>query len=319
MSERAPEAVLSDFLHGATKTKALAIAADLDVATAVADRPRPVAELARALGVDADVLQRVLRALAGDGIFAEVEPGVFAHTPASEVLRQQSWRDIAHLFGGIAHRAVAELDHGVATGRSPFADTFGAGFWTWLAERPEERASFDRAMGGGKQRTAARLAELEWRDGEVVVDVGGGNGALLVELLRLRPALRGVVFDLPETDRDEVTLGERIEFVAGSFFERVPRGDTYVLAGILHDWDDEPAAAILRTIQAAAPAGARVLVLESVLEPGNEPSSAKWLDLVMLALVGGRERDERQWRELLDGTGFAVEAVQDLLVEARRR
>jgi hypothetical protein len=107
--------------------------------------------------------------------------------------------------------------------------------------------------------------------------------------------------------------------VAGDFFERVPPGDVYILATILHDWDDEHAAAILATIRAAAAAGTRLLVLESVIQPGNEPDGAKWLDLLMLALFGGRERDEAQWRTLLADAGFETLRIEDGLVEARCR
>jgi hypothetical protein len=159
-------------------------------------------------------------------------------------------------------------------------------------------------MAGERLRPAERLAELEWREGEVVVDVGGGNGSLLALLIQRRPELRGIVLDLPETVRDEAALGDRIEFVAGSFFESVPTGDAYLLSGILHDWPDEDAARILRTIRAAAPAHARLLINESVVVPGNEPDGAKWLDLLMLVLAGGRERDEEQWRELFASTGW---------------
>jgi O-methyltransferase domain len=125
-----------------------------------------------------------------------------------------------------------------------------------------------------------------------------------VELIRLRPELRGIVLDLPETVRDEAALGDRIQFVAGSFFESVPEGDAYVLSGILHDWPDEDAARILRTIRGAAPQHARLLINESLIRPGNDPDGAKWLDLLMLVLAGGRERDEEQWRELLGSTGW---------------
>ena len=131
--------------------------------------------------------------------------------------------------------------------------------------------------------------------------------------------MRGIVFDLPETSRDEASLGDRLTFVAGDFFERVPSGDVYVLATILHDWDDERAAAILRTIRAAAPHGARLVVLETVLPAGNEPHGAKWLDLLMLALFAGRERDEAQWRALLSAGGFEPVELRDGLIEARCR
>jgi len=317
MSEREPEAVLWDFLRGATMTRALALAANYRIAELLAEQPQSVQHLAREADVDADALQRLLRALASDGVFAEDEPGVFRNSTASEQLLGEGWHEFAHLFGDLFYRAMADLDRAVRSGRATFADSFGSDFWTWLAVHPDERAAFDRAMAGGKDRTADRLAELDWHDEEVVVDIGGGNGALLLELLRRRPKLRGIVFDLPETERDESKLGDRIEFVAGSFFEHVPRGDAYVLSGILHDWDDENAAAILRVIHSTAPQHARLLVTESVVPPGNDPHGAKWLDLLMLVLAAGRERTEHDWKLLLEQSGFQSERIEDGLIEAR--
>ena len=119
--------------------------------------------------------------------------------------------------------------------------------------------------------------------------------------------------------RDEEALGDRIEFVEGSFFERVPAGDVYVLSTILHDWDDENAAAILRTIRAAAQPDSRLILLEAVVPAGNEPGGGKWLDLLMLALFDGRERDEAQWRGLLEAGGFEPTSIEDGLIEARCR
>ena len=318
MSELEPEIVLWNLGRGALATKALGLVADLGVADALADGPRPVAELARETGADADTLRRLLRALASEGVFAEDGRGAFGNTPTSELLRREHPsrnRDFAHLFGGVFYDAVATMD--AATQEATFPRAFGTDFWSWLAESPEERASFDSAMSGGKERSAELLAQLDWRGDETVVDVGGGNGALLIELLRRRPGLRGIVFDLPETDRDEAALGDRITFVAGSFFDHVPRGDVYLLSAILHDWDDERATAILRTVRAAAPDDARLLVRESVIAAGNEPSGEKWLDLLMLALLAGRERTEPEWRALLEGAGFAVEQIEDGLIQAR--
>jgi hypothetical protein len=171
-------------------------------------------------------------------------------------------------------------------------------------------------MTEGADRRVERFAGVEWRDGETVVDVGGGNGSTLVALLERHPDLRGIVFDLPETVRDEAALGDRIEFVEGSFFERVPAGDVYVLGTILHDWDDEPATAILRTVRAAAHDAARLIVLDTVVPEGNEPHGAKWLDLLMLALFNGRERDERQWRALLSAGGWEPVRIEPALIEA---
>lgn len=313
-----PEARIWDLLRGALATRALAIVADLRIADALADGPRAVTELARETGADPDTLRRLLRALASDGVFAEAEPGVFGNNEASEVLKSGGgWNDFAHLFGGVWHRTAGELD---ATGEPPFTHIFATDFWDWLAQHPEERAAFDRAMEQGSERRVERLAAADWRGDETVVDVGGGNGSLLVQLFRRRPGLRGVVLDLPETNRDEAELARAgIEFIPGDFFDGVPRGDVYILSTILHDWDDERAAAILRTIHASAPRDARLLVVESVVQPGNEPDGAKWLDLLMLALFAGRERDEQQWRALLDAGGFEPVRLMDGLIEARCR
>ena len=315
MSTRAPESQLWDLLRGALGTRALAIVADLGVAEALAEGPRQVEDVAREVGADPDALHRLLRALASDGVFAEVEPGQFGNTPASELLRT-GWGDFAHFFGGDWLRTAAEFD---ASGEPPFPQMFGADFWSWLAEHPDERAAFDRAMEQGKEGRAERLATIEWRGAETVVDVGGGNGSLLRELLRRQPGLRGIVFDLPETVRDEEALGDRIEFVEGDFFERVPAGDVDVLSTIIHDWDDERATAILRMIRAAAPPDGRLVLPDSVIQSGNEPQGSKWLDLLMLALSGGRERNEAQWRTLLEGAGFEPVQIEDGVIEARCR
>jgi O-methyltransferase domain/Dimerisation domain len=313
-----PEERIWNLLRGALATRALAIVADLGIADALADGPKAVTELAGEAGADPDTLQRLLRALASDGIFAEAEPGVFENTEASEVLRSGGgWDDFAHLFGGVWHRTAGELG---ATGEAPFPRIFGTDFWDWLAQHPEERAAFDRAMEQGWERRVERLAAADWRGDETVVDVGGGNGSLLVQLLRRRPGLRGIVLDLPETNRDDDELARAgIEFVPGDFFDGVPSGDVYILSTILHDWDDERAAAILRTIQAAAPRDARLLAIESVVQPGNEPDGAKWLDLLMLALFAGRERSGEQWRALLEAGGFEPIQLRDGLIEARCR
>jgi hypothetical protein len=316
VSAVAPEEQIWNLLRGALATRALAIAADLGVAGSLADGPRPVDELADTAGVDADALRRVLRALAGDGVFAEEEPGVFSNTEASELLATSGWGEFASLFGGVWYQAVGELD---ASGRPTFPELFGTDFWAWLAERPREREQFDVAMAQGQDRRVERLGKLDWRGDETIVDVGGGNGSLLIEFLDERPGMRGIVFDLPETVRDESAFGDRIEFVAGSFFDSVPEGEVYLLATILHDWDDESATRILQTIRAAAGPETRLLVLDAVVPPGNEPFGPKWLDLLMLALFAGRERDEAQWRALFAAGGFEPVRFDERAIEARCR
>jgi O-methyltransferase domain len=316
MSARAPESQLWDLLRGALGTRALGIVADLGVADALAGGPRSVAELAPELGADPDTLHRLLRALASDGVFAEEAPGVFGNTEASERLREGGWGAFAHLFGDSFYQAAGGLD---ASGQTPFPDVYRTDFWAWLAGNADERASFDRAMALGSEQRVERLGGIEWRGDETVVDVGGGNGSLLVQLLKLQPGLRGIVYDLPETVRDEEALGDRIEFVEGSFFETVPAGDVYVVSRIIHDYDDERALAVLRTIKAAAAPDSRLVLLEAVVPAGNEPDGGKWLDLLMLALSGGRERDEEQWRELLAAGGFEPVSIEDGLIQARCR
>jgi O-methyltransferase domain len=307
-----PDETLWNLLRGPLTARAAAIVSDLRVADALADGPRPVDEVAGEVGADPEALYRLLRALASDGVFAEDEPRVFRNTEASELLRT-GWGDFAHLFGGVFYRGLADLD---ASGESRFERSFGTDYWSWLKANPEERAAFDRAMEQGKENRIKRLEPVEWRGDETVVDVGGGNGSLLIELLKRQPGLRGIVLDLPETVRDEAALGDRIEFVEGSFFESVPEGDVYVLGTILHDWGDEPATKILQTIRAAARDDSRLLILDAVVPAGNEPGGGKWLDLLMLALLGGKERNEAQWRELLAAGGFEPVLFHEALIEA---
>jgi hypothetical protein len=314
-----PHARMWELMRGFMATQALHVAAHLEVADELAGGPRPVAEIAQRAGADPDAVYRFLRALAGEGVFAEDERGVFRNTPVSELLRRESsWHDFALLFGSPWYRAFADSLQAARTGEATFPREFGADWWTWLAQNPEEGERFNRAMRG--EGKAERFADVEWRGGETVVDVGGGNGALLIDLLRSRSALRGVVFELPEVAREaeervaEAGLSDRCEVVAGSFFDGVPAGgDTYVLSTVLHDWDDKGAGAILRNVRGAAPDHARVLIVDAVIQPGNEPDGEKWLDLLMLVLLRGRERTEEEWRALLAGAGFRLERVEPLL------
>jgi len=316
MSDRAPESDLWDALRGALVTRALGIVSDLGIPQNLAGGPRSVAELAEESGADPDTLHRLLRALASDGIFAEEEPGVFRNTEVSAQLLRSGWAAFAHFFGGVWHQAVGSLD---ASGKAVWPQLHGTDFWSWLAAHRDERALFDIAMEQGKEQRMERFDRVDWRDGETVVDVGGGNGSLLTALLERQPGLRGIVFDLPETVRDEAALGDRIRFVEGSFFESVPEGDVYLLSTILHDWNDENAATILRTIRTGAPPHARLILFEAVVPEGNEPGGGKWLDLLMLALFAGRERNAAQWRELLEENGFEPTSIEHELIQARCR
>jgi hypothetical protein len=300
-----------ELLRGAIATRVLGVVAELRVADALAAGPRSALEIAEQVGADPAVLERFLRALSREGVFAETSAGVFANTEASEALAGGgAWNAFAQLYGGVWHRTAGRLD---AAGRP----AFDGDFWAWLAENPRERALFDLAMEEGKERRADRLAQVQWNGDETVVDVGGGNGSLLLELVERHPGLRGIVLDLPETDRDDAQLARAgIEFEGGSFFERVPPADVYVLGTVLHNWPDKQAASILRTIRSAAPAGARVLILDLVLDPETAAPGVLWFDLLGHALFGAHERTESQWRTLLAGAGFEPVAFHDGLIEA---
>ena len=302
-----------DALRGGLTTRALALAAEHGVAQSLLDGPRSVDELAAVGGADPDVLYRLLRALASDGIFEEVGPRVFVNTEASAELTEDGWDAFARLFGGTWLQAVAALD---ASGEASFPRVSGREFWSWLGDHPEERALFDRAMEQGWQNRIERLDSIGFRGDETVVDVGGGNGSLLRALLDRHPGMKGIVFDLPETVRDEASFPGRLTYVEGNFFDEVPSGDVHVLSTIIHDWDDESARRILRTVRASA--GQRLVLIESIIEPGNGPSGAKWLDLLMLTIAGGRERTEDEWRVLLTESGWEpVRFIETGVIEAR--
>lgn len=170
-------------------------------------------------------------------------------------------------------------------------------------------------MAGGKDALAELLAADGWRGGETVVDVGGGNGALLQALLERRPELRAVVFDLPHVAAEAAEriraagLAERCEAVAGSYFDGVPTGgDVYVLSHILHSWDDDRAREILRAVRRAIRDDGRLLIVDGIVAPPNEPGM-KLMDLLMLSL-GGRERTEEEWRALIAGGGFEPTGIR---------
>jgi hypothetical protein len=306
-------------LQGLMRTQAVYVAAELGVADALAEGPLPLAELAQRVGADDDSLHRYLRALATEGVFAQPDPGTWANTAGSEQLREPGFRDLAHFFGTAWYDAFGASLHAVRTGEASFPQALGHEWWAWLEAHPTEQARFDRAMHGGSDANAEAVAALAWRGDETVVDVGGGLGALLVGLLRRHAGLRGILFDREHTAREAertiaaAGLSERIRVVAGSFFDGVPQGDAHVLCGVLHDWDDAPARAILERL------GERVVIVDGILDEEAPDREHAWFDLLMLVLFRGRERTEAQWQKLLAGAGYRVEQVRDgRVIEAIR-
>jgi hypothetical protein len=324
--ERDPDELLGGLLFGFVGTQLLHVVAELGIADLIDDEAQSVDALATRAGSAPDVLFRYLRTLATLGVFVEVEERRFAQTPASRLLRRDSgtgWHDFAVVYGGV-YRAFAEALPAVREGRNMFELAAGCGWWDWLAQRPEDAAAFNRAMQAGAQTRLAVLAHFPWHEVDSVVDVGGGNGALVLGLLEQHSHLHGVIFDLPEVASAAsarvatAALEDRCSVEEGSFFDRVPEGaDVYVLAKVLHDWDDPAALEILQQVHAAAPADSRLLVLESVLTPEAGSEHTKLLDLVMLALVNGRERTSDEWMQLLTTGGWIVTSLENGLIQAR--
>jgi O-methyltransferase domain len=306
--------------------RALALAAKLGIADLLKDGPRSASDLAVATQTHAPSLARVARLLASVGVFAELPDGTFALTPLGEPLRADapgSVRALVLLFAGVEGQDCwKDLEYCVRTGDPSFRHTApGTDPYALMARSPELTALFDQAMATFAPWTAAAVAAaIDFSAYGRVVDVGGGNGALLIGILTACPGLAGVVFDQPHAmarAREQVAaagLTGRCQVIAGSFFDDVPPGaDAYLLCHVLVDWDDERAAAILRNCRAAMPRHGRILILEEVYPARIDPSDAcrgvAAIDVLMLVCTGGRQRSEEEFRGLLAASGFRLSRV----------
>ena len=317
-----PGAAILQMLVGRWVSQAISSAAELGVADALKDGSLTPADIAARIGAHGPSVRRLLRALASVGIFAEDAEGRFHQTPLSEALRTDvpgSLNGMARHVGAPASvRAWNDLTTSIRTGEPAFRRVYGKSFFEHLESAPDHAAAFDHAMHGvSSTETAALLASYDFTGARVLVDVGGGDGTLLRAILGKHPALRGVVYDLEHVvARTRARLadtpeGARMEVASGSFFDSVPpAGDTFLLKHILHDWSDDHCVRILRNIRQAIPTEGRLLIIESVIQPGNDPHLGKILDLEMIALTeGGCERTEAEFAALLDATGFRLARV----------
>ncbi len=321
-------AQLFDMLVGFMRTQALSVIAKLGVADVLTSTPMDVSEIARRVSAHEPSLYRLLRFLATEGVFAEVEPRRFTETALSNGLRTDApvtARWLAIMLGSEQYRSWGDALHSFMTGEPAFDQIYGSGFFDYLAEHPDASGTFDRAMAAGSQGRVADLLSYDWTGIERVADIGGGNGAALGVVLASNPHLRGVLFDLPtvvvaadEVLRDAGVL-DRCDIVGGDFFtDSLPPADVYVLSQILHDWNDERASAILRNCRRTLADDGRLLLVEGIVPDGPEPDFGKLFDLHMLVLVGGKERTESEWRALLAQERFEFRQVTpDGLIEAR--
>jgi hypothetical protein len=320
LAQRDPAQLVFQLATGYIASASLQVAVKLTIADRLGPGPRPVASLAADTGMNEDALYRVLRVLSSLGVFEETAPRTFGLTPAASLLRsdQPGLHAMALWLTDPFHfLTYAETMHSVKTGEPAADKVVGKSVFEYLAGEPELSATFNDAMTAFSHQVApAALKAYDFSGIDVLVDVAGGHGEILMSILKANPKARGILFDV-----DHVIAGAkpriaaagltgRLETASGDFFKAVPAGDAYVMKHIIHDWDDARALTILKNIRAAMtkPDG-RVILLETVIQPGNQPDLGKFIDLEMLLIPGGRERTAEEFGALFARAGFALSRV----------
>ena len=318
-----PAALVADLSRAHIAARCLHVIADCGAADAIGDAGATPAEIAAETGFDADALDRMLRLLAGHGIFVRTADGRYTHSAASRLLRTDepgSLRSYARMAGMPAFwDRFTELGR---TAREGQGRHDMARLVEYYAAHPEEASIFNAAMVS-KSRTVlpAVAAAYDFVPYSTIVDVGGGRGHLLKLILERTPSAKGVLFERPHVIADTQPR-QRLELVGGDFFvDALPSGDLYVLMDVLHDWDDADAARIVTAVRRSARPRSRLLIIETLVPEIPGPHFGKTLDIIMLAVTGGRERTEAQHAALLTAFGFELTRVlptasQYSLVEA---
>ncbi|WP_446039678.1 methyltransferase [Streptomyces sp. SID1121] len=314
-TELPPAARMHELLTGFQVSQALFAVAELGVATALLNGPREVGDLAAEVGADADALGRIIRFLAQHGVFRTFD-GTVEITDLGHTLAEgpaDSLRDVARYFRRTHYAPFGELLDTVRTGEPAATLFLGKPFFDWIDENPELAELQNEAMAGFTQNARGDLlTAYEFPGKGTVADIGGADGTLLIEILAARPEVRGIVFDLPSSVFaarpviEAAGLSGRVDIVAGDFFHSVPSADFYILSAVLQDWDNSSALRILRGVSEAAPAGARLVVIDMVVPEGDAPHPTKMIDITMLGMLGGHQRSEPEWRQLLADAGFTL-------------
>ena len=326
MSTQAPVAAgqmeLLRFANGAVVQQCIYAAAALAIADLLKDGPLSTAELAQRVEVNEAALYRVLRLLAGAGIFQETAPRTFGNNELSHYLRADVPGSVraAFIFRGSSYfySPFREILYSVRTGLSAREKVHGMSGWEFLRQNPDEARIFDEAMTAMSGVVGpAVAAEYDFGSWESLMDVGGGNGILLATILRAHANLRGVLADQAHViararERGFLSgeLASRASYKECDFFESIPTGcRAYIMKSVIHDWDDEQARAILKNCRQAVPANGVLLLVEYCVTEAAKPSFANSVDIVMLVLTGGKERTEAEFRELLTSSGFRLNRV----------
>jgi len=320
MSEQmlAPEDQMMQWITSKWITKPIHVISELGIADLLRDGPLSVDSLAEKTDTHAPTLYRLLRALSSVGIFVETDDRVFDLTPLAQCLLSDAMRPMAQMFLSDWHdKAWNGLNYTIRTGKPGFDHTFGKPAFEWMEDNPEERAILDQGQGlKAKGFSEAVMETFDFSDFNSICDVGGGQGAFLIQLLANYPHIKGFVADLPgaaisaEKAIAKADLNDRCKAIPYDFLKEAPSVcDAYFLVNVLHDWEDEICRWILKNISQSMNADSRLWVLEYLLEPGPGFSVAKLLDIEVLVMGGGRERSIDEYTTLLASVGLVVSRV----------
>jgi SAM-dependent methyltransferase len=314
------EQTLIPLLSGMWAMRAVAAAGRLRIFDALASGPRSAAEVAAQLKTHPGATARLMRALANLGVLTAPSGGRFALTAAGDRLRSDhpaTLRDMFIAESDTLHwGSWARLEAAVETGKPQPKEVFGVPAFDYYGAHPDEGRQFGQAMENISRFAAhAVLEAYDFSDARTIMDVGGGNGSMVISILQRHPATatRGLVFDLPYIEpsaRESIRaagLEDRCRFEAGSFFERAPEGaDVHVLKFILHDWSDEESVRLLERCRAALAPGGRMVVIETLVPDHNRPEMVHLMDLNMLVMTGGLERTEAEYAALFARAGLRL-------------
>jgi hypothetical protein len=291
--------------------------ARLEVPERLAAGPLPIAQLAAAVGANHDALWRVLR-LVADHHIVTFEGDRVGLTDWGRLLCRDHPASLSAAFATIG---TADVAHGLTdtlrTGRAAAPRVLGMGYWDYLATHPDQQALFDQAMVQRAQALSlACVPVLDWPASGTIADIAGGIGTLLAAVLQATPGARGILVERPpvlERARpflEHHGVADRCVLRPGDLFAPPPSADLYLLASVLHDWDDTQAARILAALGHSATSDTRLRIFEMLLPTDASPHRARMSDVLMLLLFdGARERTVGQYRDLLERTGWQLEQV----------
>jgi C-methyltransferase len=316
IAARSPQELLGLMSRLYVLSRSIHAIAELGVANLIGDAPVSGPDIARAAGVSSEYLSRCLRFLAAYGVFEETSPNWFRATALSDVMRDdhpKSMRAVLRMVSNEWWDAVGRLPEVVRNGRSGMELAHGSSFFDVLKERPDLQRRFNEGMSSISRMDDETLAAAYDFSGEgVVADLAGGEGNFLREVLRKNPRRSGVLFDQPQVLAESTLLDEyvregRARLVPGNLFETLPApADIYVVKGTLHDFADRQAIAILRNCASVMRPSDKVLIIEQVIPTGNVPHPNKTMDMVMMFLLGGKQRSMEEWSELLAPAGLRL-------------